>query len=180
METAAPAVATPSSRPSPEASPAKRTAAGTGSCSDPKGDSVGALDLTGVKLSRDGDEMVASFTNAKALPSTGAVLWSLMVSSKDGEKASQLGAKVLDNEEISHFVFDMRSVKQENLQPGGVVVTGKTMTTTFPLARITDLGPGAHWQADLNLEGNDVDSCPKQPTKALALPKTIDFPADWF
>jgi hypothetical protein len=147
-------------------------------CSDKKGDSEGELDLVTVELEKSGDEMTATFVTDSAPPTSDTVLWSLSVASADGNDAAQLGVKILDGEEIGHFIFDFGSSDQRNLTDP-VEFDGRRTVAAFPIDVIDALKPGGHWHAALNVDGTDVDFCPGgADTSPLDL-TPIDFPSDW-
>lgn len=178
------ATGTPKTEPSSPASSSPmstETTPGTGSsqqaravtCNDPPGDGR-PLDISAVKLAHVGDHLVVNFTTTTTPPSSGTTLWSLQVASASGDKAGQLGVKFLDGRQIAHFVFDLGTAKQTNLE-GGTTVAGKTLTASFPYAAVTSLGLNWTWRAETSVDGLDVDACPQEGDDPLN-PATLTFP----
>lgn len=176
-ETAAPPETTlgQASTPTEQATPTTAaTAGGSARCRDGKGDGK-PMDLTMVALSQTGDSLSARFVMAAVPPRSGTVLWAIAASSEDGDKARQLGVKFLDGQQVAHFVFDSGSAQQENLS-GRVSLQGATLTAEFPLSAVEDLGEPWNWQATVNVEGDDVDTCP-EPGDDVLNPRKLKFPS---
>lgn len=125
--------------------------------------SAGSVDLLGVDVKLG----VAGYAGTAArvtwrlsgpLPTTGTAMLSLMAASTDGEVAEQLGYKVVDGEQVGYFVF--ANGTQSNLSGYPDTRVAGEVSGVLPSARVDELGPNWHWSAVLNIDGEDVDSCP--------------------
>jgi hypothetical protein len=156
----APATATPtaSASASAAATPAGPTASNPMQCADPAGDSTGVLDLTSVELKSASGATQASFAWTGTVPTTDSVLWTVTVSSRDGETARQLGYKIVDGALSSHFMFDFGTSEQID-SDAGAALGDQSLTAGFPAASVDDLGEDWTWKAALSVAGSDVDLC---------------------
>lgn len=127
-------------------------------CPDTEGDSTGVLDLTNVELDSSNDIVAVTFEWSGTVPQSGSVLWVATVSAADGSTSRQLGYKIVDGEKSAHFVFDLGSATQDNLE-GDVRLEAQTLVADFPTSAVNDLGEGWTWRAALNVDGIDVDTC---------------------
>ncbi len=151
----------------------KANATATATCSDAMGDGK-TLDLTAAKLVGDASELTVTFKTAEPMPSNGTVLYSVTAWSQDGNAGYQLGVKYDGGQQVSHFVFDNVDMTQANVSTD-VQTTSKTVSASFPMSAIKGLETPFKWSADLNVQGNDVDTCPK-PGGDMLNPKREAFP----
>jgi hypothetical protein len=156
-----------------QAEPKQGNTTATATCRDARGDSK-ALDLTTTKLAGNASEMTATFTTTEPMPSKGTTLYSVTAWSQDGNTGYQFGVKYDDRQQVSHFVFDNVDMTQANLS-SDVVAKGHTVQASFPMSTLKGLGTPFKWSADLNVAGNDVDTCPK-PGGDMINPKRETFP----
>jgi hypothetical protein len=132
-------------------------------------------DLIGVVLARSADKFRVTWTTRRAAPASGTALWSLFVGSADGSESRQLGLKILDGRVIGHFVFDVRTAQQQNVNTARAP-TGVNAIAEFPIEAVDSLGEGAHWAAGVNADGNDSDACPDVGPDPLN-PQTLPLPS---
>jgi hypothetical protein len=148
-------------------------AGGTATCTDPAGDG-GPADLTAVELAEGGEGLRATFTLAAPLDTaSGTQLLALLVSSKDGKTAKQLGAKWVDGVPLV-VVFDFGAGSQDlvDIEPQ---VDGGTVDVPFPRSALKGLGGTWDWRAVSNVGGQDVDACP-EPGEDPGNPQQQTFP----
>ena len=97
------------------------------------------------------------------------------VSDAAGDKIRQLGVQWSDGQLIGHFVYDLESATQTNLEDQPTV-DGETISARYPWNAVADLGDSWKWQAVTTLNGNDVDSCPNIGRDSMN-PKKARFPS---
>lgn len=107
----------------------------------------------------DGSLMFVVFTTAANVPTTGTVLYSVTAWSPDGKTGYQIGSKFQNGKEIANFVYDLTTSKQENITNGAVAVD-KSISTRYPLSKLTGLGDAFSWSGSVTVDGTDVDRCP--------------------
>lgn len=147
------------------AKPSAKARIGESICKDAAGDSKSkAVDLDQVRLLSDGSLMFMTFTTAANVPATGTVLYSVTAWSADGKTGYQLGAKFQNGKEIANFVYNLTTNKQENIT-NGAVAADKTVSTRYPLAKLSGLGDTFGWSGTVTVDGADVDRCPDGDTK---------------
>lgn len=61
--------------------------------------------------------------------------------------------------EISNFVYNLTTNKQENIT-NGAVAADKLVSTRYPLAKLAGLGDTFGWSGTVTVDGVDVDRCP--------------------
>jgi hypothetical protein len=144
-------------------------------CRDKAGDGKPA-DIRSVALRRDGDRLMIRFELTARPPTAGTALWAVSAASPSGDEALQLGVKFLDGKQIAHFTFDFGSAQQQNL-PGAASLEGAVLIADFPYQAVARLGQSWRWSATMNVQGDDVDSCPDKGADSLN-PRTESFPKD--
>jgi hypothetical protein len=156
------ALSTATVTPTPTQSKAK---IGESICKDAPGDSKSkAVDLDQVRLLSDGSLMFVTFTTAADVPKTGTVLYSVTAWSPDGKTGYQIGSKFQNGREIANFVFNLTTNRQENIS-NGAVAADKTVSTRYPLSKLTGLGDTFGWSGTVTVDGTDVDRCPDGDAK---------------
>ncbi len=83
----------------------------------------------------------------------------MTVRAADRRTSRQLGYKIVDDAVSAHFVFDLGSATQENLDGVNVHVEPQRLVDELPPSAVADLGDDWTWRATLNMNGEDVDSC---------------------
>lgn len=147
------------------ATPSAKTKIGESICKDAAGDSKSkSVDLDQVRLLSDGSLMFVVFTTVADVPTTGTVLYSVTAWSPDGKTGYQIGAKFQNGREIANFVFNLTTSKQENIT-NGAVAADKTVSTRYPLAKLSGLGDTFGWSGTVTVDGADVDRCPDGDAK---------------
>ncbi len=119
-------------------------------CSDPTGDSTGALDLAGVTVTRKGADLLWEYRYSGSVPQVGSVLWSTLGGGK------QFGYKLVDGREAAHFVWDSSRTKQTNLSAPADLGSNGHLEAHYPGSAKEDVR-GAH--AAISVDGMDVDEC---------------------
>lgn len=127
------------------------------------------LSLTKTELRSTDEGLEVTWITSAPMPSSGTVLYSVAASSGVD---LQLGVKFLDGAQIALFVFDFLEGGQSNLD-GTATVEDTSVRAVFPQAEIDPLGKRFAWWAGLNVDGNDVDTCPrsKDSQKVLRFPQ---------
>jgi hypothetical protein len=122
------------------------------------------LDLTKVALTSDGDKVTVTWTVAGTpVPAKGTALYSVMVSSQDGNISNQFGVKYLDGKQVAYFVFDFAGTKQVNIS-GTAKVGAHSVEGAFDASALPKT---ITWRANSNRNGDDVDACPEPGDKAV-------------
>ncbi len=80
----------------------------------------------------------------------------LNVSSENGNAAGQLGVKYLDGRQVAYFTF-LGTNKEIS---GSAQVTATSVTASFPMSELEQVGPNFKWQAAAIRGGSDMDACP--------------------
>jgi hypothetical protein len=147
------------------ATPSAKTKIGESTCKDAAGDSKSkTVDLDQVRLLSDGSLMFLVFTTVADVPTTGTVLYSVTAWSPDGKTGYQIGSKFQNGREIANFVYNLTTSKQENIT-NGAVAADKTVSTRYPLAKLSGLGDTFGWSGTVTVDGADVDRCPDGDAK---------------
>lgn len=149
------------------------TPAAAATCTDTTGDGKPA-DIRSITLRRASEQLLVQFKLTARPLSAGTVLYSILASSPNGDRALQLGVKYLDGQQIAYFVFDGEG-PQQNL-PGNASRDGSLLTAAFPYDAVTVLGETWKWSGNTNVEGRDVDDCPNAGAD-FRHPKKARFPA---
>lgn len=135
-------------------------------CKDAGGDSSSqAADLDQVRLLSDGKLMFVEFTTLDEVAVTGTVLYSVTAWSPDGKTGYQIGAQFQNGREVSNFVYNLTTSKQENIT-NGAVAADKEVSTRYPLAKLSGLGDTFAWSGTFTVDGKDVDRCPNGDPQA--------------
>jgi len=134
--------------------PLQAAPAGSNACKDAKSDAT-TNDLTSVALKRDGDFLDVTWTMVDR-DSAGTAGFYLNVSSEDGSAGGQPGVKYLDGRQVAYFTF-LGTNKEIS---GSAQVTANSVTATFPMSELTQVGPNFKWQGATIRDGNDMDACP--------------------
>jgi hypothetical protein len=125
-------------------------------CKDPKSDAT-TNDLTSVALKRDGDYLDVTWTMVKRDTGAGKAGFYLNVASEDGTAGGQLGVKYLDGRQVAYFTF-FDTNKEIS---GSAQVTAKSVTASFPMSELDQVGPNFMWQGATIRDSNDMDACPE-------------------
>lgn len=128
-------------------------------CKDSTKDGQDGVDLKSARLLSNGSLLFVEYELVGDLPETGTVFFSVMASSADGEKSYQVGTKFQDNVEIENFVFDSATATQKNIANGAVAADGK-VAVRYPLGDLERLGGKFRRDANVSVEGTDIDRCP--------------------
>ena len=145
--------------------PSAKPKIGESICKDAVGDSKSkGVDIDQVRLLSDGSLMFITFTTAANVPLTGTVLYSATAWSPDGKTGYQIGAKFQNGKELANFVFNLTTNKQENIT-NGAVAADKTVSTRYPLSKLSGLGDSFGWSGTVTVDGVDVDRCPDGEAK---------------
>jgi|GEM_PF-6769046 len=142
-----------SSQTPPEAQPS--TPKGSNVCKDVKSDAT-TNDLTSVTLKPDGDFLNVTWTMVKRDTGAGTVGFYLNVTSENGSKAGHLGVKYLDARQVAYFTF-LGTNKEIS---GSAQITATSVTASFPMSELEQVGPNFKWQGATISDGNDMDTCP--------------------
>lgn len=94
------------------------------------------------------------------IPTSGSVLWSFTAADSQGSNAVQLGYKIVDGQQAGYFYFPLSGGKQTNLSGAPDTSVEGEISAVLPAAAITPLGSDWNWSAAVNVDGEDVDSCP--------------------
>lgn len=113
-----------------------------------------------VTLEEQGDALVATF-DGQPIADKGTVLYSVTAWDQAGEEGVQLGMKYLNGDQVGYFVFDYGTSEQSSLD-GTPEVSGEVVQGTFPTHLVGDIADAgvATWSASLNVDGDDVGTCP--------------------
>lgn len=84
-----------------------------------------------------------------------SVLWSMLVTSEDGDETVQLGYKVVDGVFSAQFVFDHVSARQVNVGEDVTLGEGE-ITVRFPTDVVGAAGQWPVWKAIITVDGSDV------------------------
>lgn len=93
------------------------------------------------------------------VPGTGTVLWSMLATNPAGETV-QLGYKTLDGQKIGYFYFPFGEGRQHNMDGFADTDTPGEIGMVLPQAGLDKLGPTWWWSVIVNVDGQDIDSCP--------------------
>jgi hypothetical protein len=124
-------------------------------CEDAKSDAT-TNDLTSVALKRDGDYLDVTWTMVKRDTGAGTDGFYLNVASEDGTAGGQLGVEYVDGRQVAYFTF-LGTTKEIS---GSAQVTAKSVTASFPMSELEQVGPNFTWQGATIREGHDMDACP--------------------
>ena len=128
---------------------------GSNACKDAKSDAQ-RNDLTSVALKREGDYLDVTWTMVKRDTGAGTAGFYLNVASEDGHVGGQLGVRYVDGRQVAYFTFF--GIKKEIL--GSAQLTTKSVTASFPMSELEQIGPNFKWQAATIRDGKDMDACP--------------------
>jgi hypothetical protein len=64
--------------------------------------------------------------------------------------------KYLDGRQVAYFTFLGTNKKIS----GSAQVTANSVTASFPMSELTQVGPNFKWQGATIRDGNDMDACP--------------------
>jgi hypothetical protein len=131
------------------------TPKGGNACKDAKSDAT-TNDLTSVDLKRDGDFLNVTWTMVKRDTGAGTAGFYLIVAGENGSAGGWLGVKYLDGRQIAYFTF-LGTNKEIS---GSAQVTANSVTASFPMSELEQVGPNFEWQAVTVRDGNDRDACP--------------------
>jgi hypothetical protein len=140
---------------SPSSSAPLQTALKGNACLDAKSDAT-TNDLTSVTLKRDGDYLDVTWTMVKRDTGAGAASFYLNVVSETGNASGQLGVRYLDGRQVAYPAFHDTNKEIS----GSAQVTAKSVTASFPMSELEQVGPNFKWQAATIRDGNDMDACP--------------------
>lgn len=119
-----------------------------------------AVEVTvGTVAGRAGQSAQVTMTYTGEPPATGTVLWSLLATSPAGSTV-QLGYKTLDGQKAGYFYFPFAEGAQHNIDGFADTDTPGEIGMILPQAGLDALGPVWWWSATVNVDGQDVDSCP--------------------
>jgi hypothetical protein len=152
---AQPSKDTPGTASSTSSAPLQAELKGSNACKDAKSDAT-MNDLTSVALKRDGDYLDVTWTMVKRDTGVRTAGFYLNVASEDGNAAGQLGVKYLDGRQVAYFTF-LGTNKEIS---GSAQVTAKSVTASFPMSELEQVGPNFKWWAATIRDGNDMDACP--------------------
>lgn len=165
-----PAAATPTSAPppagqeqpaaqpeAPGAPAAPRPEAGPNECVDALGD--GGVDLDTASVARDDGDLVTRFTVASELPSGDSGV-GIIVASRNGQRAYQLGVALTAGEPDRIFVVNLANGDEQDLDTDDVSVDGSTITASFPDSVLRRMGNDWQWYAFATAQGAALDACP--------------------
>lgn len=113
----------------------------------------------GEMAGREGVSARVTINYTGELPTNGTVLWSLLASNPSGELV-QLGYKTLDGKKIGYFYFPFSEGQQHNMDGFADTDTPGEIGMVMPQAALDKLGPVWWWSAVVNVDGEDIDSCP--------------------
>ncbi len=142
-----------SSQTPPEAQPS--TPKGSNVCKDVKSDAT-TNDLTSVTLKRDGDFLNVTWTMVKRDTGAGTAGFYLNVTNENGSVGGWLGVKYLDGRQVAYFTF-LGTNKEIS---GSAQVTANSVTASFPMSDLEQIGPNFKWQGTTARNGNGWDTCP--------------------
>jgi hypothetical protein len=128
---------------------------GSNACTDAKSDAT-TNDLISVALKRDGEYLDVTWTMVKRDTGTGTAGFYLNVASEAGNAGGQLGVKYLDGRQVAYFTFLGTNKKIS----GSAQVTANSVTASFPMSELEQVGPNFKWQGATIRDGNDMDACP--------------------
>jgi hypothetical protein len=152
---AQPSKETPGTTSARSNTPLRAPPAGSNACKDAKSDAT-TNDLTSVALKRDGDFLDVTWTTVERYTGAGRAGFYLNLSSENGNAGGQLGVKYLDGRQVAYFTF-LGTNKEIS---GSAQVTGKSVTASFPMSELEQVGPNFKWQGTTIGDGNDMDACP--------------------
>ncbi|MGE2725165.1 hypothetical protein [Mycolicibacterium pulveris] len=161
-ETTAAAPRPPPAAP-PTAPPGKVMAGPESSCMSTT--SASPIDLqsaqveVGEMAGRAGTSARVTINYTGEVPATGTVLWSMLATNPAGETV-QLGYKTLDGQKIGYFYFPYSEGRQNNMDGFADTDTPGEIGMVLPQAGLDALGPVWWWSAIVNVDGQDIDSCP--------------------
>lgn len=113
----------------------------------------------GTVAGRAGQSAQVTMTYTGEPPATGTVLWSLLATNPAGSTV-QLGYKTLDGQKAGYFYFPFAEGAQHNMDGFADTDTPGEIGMILPQAGLDALGPVWWWSATVNVDGQDVDSCP--------------------
>lgn len=113
----------------------------------------------GTVAGRAGQSAQVTMTYTGEPPATGTVLWSLLATNPAGSTV-QLGYKTLDGQKAGYFYFPFAEGAQHNMDGFADTDTPGEIGMILPQAGLDALGPVWWWSAAVNVDGQDVDSCP--------------------
>jgi hypothetical protein len=131
------------------------TPKGSNVCKDAKSDAR-TNDLTSVALKRDGDFLNVTWTMVKRDTGVGTADFFLIVSNENDSTAGHLGVKYLDGRQVSYFT----SIGTNKEISGSAQVTANSVTASFPMSDLEQIGPNFEWQGTTTRNGNGWDTCP--------------------
>jgi hypothetical protein len=141
-------------------------------CVDFHPEPVGGVGLKSVVLKEVKDGIEVTWTTTKPMPRRGDILYSISVSSMDGNVAKQLGVGYLGGHQVEFFAYDIGG-EQTNFD-GTAKVAGPKVRIVFPKKAFDHLGEPFHWDAGYSFGPND-DNCPDGGD--INHPAEMTFPA---
>jgi hypothetical protein len=124
-------------------------------CPDAKDDAT-TNDLTLVTLKRDGDYLDVTWTMVKRETGAGAANFYLNVVSETGNASGQLGVRYLDGRQVAYPTFHDTNKEIS----GSAQTTPTSVTASFPMSELEQVGPNFTWQGATSGDDNDMDACP--------------------
>jgi hypothetical protein len=88
------------------------------------------------------------------LAGAGSVLWSMVVTSQDGQESVQLGYRIT-GDSVEQFVHDLNGARRDDIDPDADL-RDHEITVRFPTSRV---GVAAHWptwRAVITVDGEDI------------------------
>ncbi|WP_236949365.1 DUF2510 domain-containing protein [Mycolicibacterium goodii] len=113
----------------------------------------------GEMAGRAGTSARVTINSAGETPATGTVLWSMLATNPAGETV-QLGYKTLDGQKIGYFYFPFGEGRQYDMDGFADTDTPGEIGMVLPQAGLDKLGPVWWWSVVVNVDGQDIDSCP--------------------
>ncbi|GAA2027697.1 hypothetical protein GCM10009740_16700 [Terrabacter terrae] len=111
--------------------------------------------LTRATFDTTREPIVASFVWDGQLPRTGAVLWQVVVHSKDRQSVRRLGYKIVDAQPSAQFVWDEGGAWQATPEHDADLEANRLTARFNPLA-LHGMGNDWTWEAVLSVDGQDL------------------------
>ena len=130
------------------------------SCQDARNDGAGGFDLLDAALQSMGGSRTALATFVGPSPGRDVFVSFILSRDQDGEDyAYQIGVTRSPDGSVTAYVFDVGETKNTDLDTA--VFDDGRVQVSIPDELLSEIrGNNVNFQVDLNVDGNDIDSCP--------------------